>query len=141
MGKTQIVLDKPVYRGASILDLLKHHMFNFHYNYAKPKWPGLKTLYTDTDSFIYEIPTDNLIQDISPDVEEWYDTSGYPPDLPHLPVGKNKKVLGVFKDECGGKIMTEFVALRAKCYSYLLEGGKNDKSQEGKKECEKINHA
>ena len=131
MGKTQIVLDKPVYCGASILDLSKHHMFNFHYNYAKPKWPGLKTLYTDTDSLIYEIPTDNLIQDISPDVEEWYDTSGYPPDFPHLPVGKNKKVLGVFKDECGGKIMTEFVALRAKCYLYLLEGGKMTKESRG----------
>ena len=142
MGKTEIELNKPVYCGASILDFSKHHMFHYHYNYAKKKWKGLKTLYTDTDSFIYEIPAENLFQDIAPDVEEWYDTSGYPLDFPHLPTGKNKKVLGVFKDECGGKIMTEFVALRAKCYSYLLEGGKNDKRVKGvKKNVKKINHA
>ena len=142
MGKKEIELNKPVYCGATILDFSKFHMFDFHYNYAKPKWPKLKVLYTDTDSLIYDIPTENIFQDISNDVDKWYDTSGYTPDFPHLPVGKNKKVLGVFKDECGGKIMTEFVALRANCYSFLVEDGKNEKKVKGvKQNVKKINHA
>ena len=118
MGKTEIELNKPVYCGASILDLSKYHMFDFHYNYA--------------------LQLRNVFQDISGDIGKWYDTSGYPPDFPHLPVWKNKKVLGVFKDECGGKIMTEFVALRANCNSFLMENGKMKKKVKGvKKNVEK----
>ena len=67
------------------------------------------------------------------DVEKWFDTSGYPKDFPDFPVGKNKNVLGVFKDECNGEIMTEFVALREKCYSFLLENGKGEKKVKGVK--------
>ena len=103
MGKTQVRLNKPVYCGASILDLSKYHMFKFHYEYAKPKWKGIKVLYTDTDSLIYDIPSEDVFADTAEDVEKWFDTSGYPADFPDFPVGKNKKVLGVFKDECNGK--------------------------------------
>ena len=74
-------------------------------------------LYTDTDSLIYDIPTKNIFEDISPDVEKWFDTSAYPDP----PVGKNKKVLGVFKDETNGKMIKEFIALRAKCYSVKMD--------------------
>ena len=142
MLKTEVELNKPVYCGASILDLSKFHMFDFHYFYAKKKWPGLKVLYTDTDSLIYDIPTKNIFGDISPDVEKWFDTSGYSSDFLHLPIGKNKKVLGVFKDECGGKIMSEFIALRAKCYSVKMDDSSEKKNlQRSEKMCEKKNQS
>ena len=141
MLKTEVVLNKPVYCGASILDLSKFHMYDFHYFYAKKKWPELKVLYTDTDSLIYDIPSTNIFEDISPDVEKWFDTSGYPSDFPHLPVGKNKKVLGVFKDECGGKIISEFIGLRAKCYSVKMDSSEEKNMQRSEKVCEKKNHS
>ena len=73
----------------------------------------------DTDSFVYEIETEDFYRDIAKDVEKMFDTSGYPKDDNRpLPIGENKKVLGLMKDELGGKIMTEFVALRAKTYAY-----------------------
>ena len=134
MGKIEVRLNKPVYCGASILDLSKHLMFNFHYEYAKKKWKGLKVLYTDTDSLIYDIPTEDVFVDTAADVEKWFDTSGYPKDHPSsIPVGKNKKVLGVFKDKCGGKIISEFVALRAKCYSIKMDGESEKKTCKGVK--------
>ena len=95
-----------------ILDLSKTLMYDFHYNYAKQKWKNLKLLSTDTDSLVYEIATDDFFKDISGDVETMYDTSGYPKDHPSgIPVGKNKKVIGLMKDEAGGKIIEEFVGL------------------------------
>ena len=72
MGKIEIQLNKPVYCGAAILDLSKHLMFNFHYEYAKKKWKGLKVLYTDTDSLIYDIPTEDVFADTAADVEKWF---------------------------------------------------------------------
>ena len=73
--------------------------------------------YTDTDSFIIHIITEDFFEDISNDVEIWYDTSNYDEnDKRPLPIGKNKKVIGLFKDELGGRIMKEFCALRAKTY-------------------------
>ena len=71
----------------------------------------------DTDSLVYHIKTEDFYADIANDVEERFDTSGYIPDRP-LPIGKNKKVIGLMKDELGGTIMTEFVSLRPKLYSY-----------------------
>ena len=77
--------------------------------------------YTDTDSFIINIKTEDFFEDISNDVERWFDTSNYDKnDKRSLPVGKNKKVPGVFKDELGGKIITEVVAIRPKTYTYLI---------------------
>ena len=73
----------------------------------------------DTDSFVYEIETEDFYRDIAKDVEKRFGTSGYlKDDNRPLPIGENKKVIGVMKDELGGKIMTEFVALRAKMYAY-----------------------
>ena len=69
------------------------------------------------DSFIVQIKTDDIYNDIAEDVETRFDTSSYKLDKP-LPKGK-KKVIGLMKDELGGKIMTKFVGLRAKAYSYL----------------------
>ena len=137
MRKTKVVLDKPIFCGAAILDLSKIHMFNFHFNYVKKKWEKVQVLYSDTDSLILEIQTDDFFQDTAPDVEKWFDTSGYPKDhfavKDGFPVGKNKKVLGMFKDEAGGKIIREFVGLRAKCYSIQIEEAKSIKKAKGTK--------
>ena len=100
-------------------------MYDFHYNYIKKKYGDkAKLLLTDTDSTMYEIQTDDLYKDISADVKHRFDTSDYPPNHPSgIPSGFNKKVHGMFKDEGGGKVIDEFVGLRATLYSYkMLEG-------------------
>ena len=90
----------------------------------------------DTDSFIIYIKTEDFFEDISSDVERWFDTSNYDKkDKKPLLIGKNKKVPGLFKDELGGKIITEFVALRAKAYSYLDDDGNEHKKSKGTKKC------
>ena len=74
----------------------------------------------DTDSFIMHIKTEDFYKDIADDVEKRFDKSNYEVNRP-LPAGKNKKVIGLMKDELGGKVLTEFVALRPKTYSYLTD--------------------
>ena len=120
MGKTEITMNKPVYLGQAILDLSKTLMYEFHYDYMRPKYGSkVKLCYMDTDSFVYEIETEDFYRDIAKDVKKRFDTSGYSKDDNRpLPIGENKKVIGLMKDELGGKIMTEFVALRAKMYAY-----------------------
>ena len=86
----------------------------------------------DTD--IVYIKTDNIYKDNAEDVETRFDTSNYELDRP-LPKGKNKKVIGLMRDELGGKIMTKFVALRAKTYSYLLDDSSEDKKAKDTKKC------
>ncbi|VDH89812.1 Hypothetical predicted protein [Mytilus galloprovincialis] len=91
-----------------------------------------RLLFTDTDSLAYEIQTDDFYKDISPHVEAKFDTSNYPIEHPStIPTGKNKKVLGMFKDECGGKIMTDFVGLRAKLYAFKMDDGQATKKAKG----------
>ena len=86
----------------------------------------------DTDSFIINIFTEDFFEDISNDVESWYDTSNYDKnDKIPLPIGKNKKVIGMFKDELGGKIIIEFCAPRAKTYTYLMDDGIEKKKAKG----------
>ena len=146
MKKTKLKMNKPIYLGMSILDISKTLMYEFWYDYFKPKYGDkAKLCYTDTDSFIIHIITEDFFEDISNDVEEWYDTSNYDKnDERPLPIGKNKKVIGLFKDELGGKIMEEFCALRAKTYAYLINGYNDDdydkekiinKKAKGTKEC------
>ena len=121
MKKTKLVFNKPVYLGMCILDLSKTLMYDFHHNYIKRKYGNkAKLLLTDTDSTMYEIQTEDFYKDISADVKYRFDTRNYPPDHPSgIPSGLNKKVLGMFKDEANGKVIDEFVALRAKLYSYM----------------------
>ena len=135
MEKTTVKLYKPIYLGMSILDLSKTLMYEFHYDYVKPKWGDKsKLLFTDTDSLCYEIQTNDVYEDIKNDVDRWYDTSNYDKDHPSgLYSGKNKKVIGFFKDECGGKYITEFVGLKAKSYSYETSDGKVEKKCKGVK--------
>ena len=88
----------------------------------------------DTDSFIINIKAEDFYEDIANDAEKRFDTSNYEVNRP-LPTGKNKKVIGLMQDELGGKIMTEFAALRLKTYSYLIDDGNSDKKAKGTKKC------
>ena len=88
----------------------------------------------DTDSFIMNIKANGFYEDIASDVENRFDTSNYEVNRP-LPTGKNKKVIGLMKDELGGKIIPEFVTLRPKTYSFLTDDGKEDKKAKGTKKC------
>ena len=139
MKKTKLVLNKPVYLGICILDLSKTLMYDFHYNYIKQKYGDkAKHLLTDTDSTMYEIQTENFYKDIRVDVKHSFDTSDYPPGHPSgIPFGFNKKVLCMFKDEVAGKVMDEFVGLRAKLYSYKMLEGVEKKKKKNAKEFKK----
>ena len=131
MGKIKVVMNKPVYLGQVILDLSKIIMYEFHYDYMVPMYSleKLKLCYMDTDSLVYDIKTEDFYENVADDILARFDTSGYCPNRP-LPVGLNKKVIGLMKDELGGKIMTEFVALRPKLY-YKKLGGSEDKKCKG----------
>ena len=91
-------------------------------------------LFTDTHSLAYDIKTDEFYQDISSDVEEKIDKSKYAKNHPSgIKTGCNKKVIGLMKDECGGKQISEFVGLRAKMYSYKLDEKEEKKAKGVKK--------
>ena len=133
LKKESLTMNKPVYLGACILDLSKTIMYDFHYNYIKPKYgEKAKLLFTDTDSLMYEIETEDFYKDISGDVKDRFDTSDYPENhASGIPTGINKKVLGMFKDEAAGKTIKEFVGLRAKLYSFVTDGGEESKKCKG----------
>ena len=135
MKKTKIKMNKPIYLGLSILDISKILIYEFRYDYMKPKYGNdAKLCYMDTDIFAMNIKTEDFYKDIANDVEKRFDTSNYEVDRP-LPTGNNKKVIGLMKDELGGKIIMEFVTLRPKTYSYLTDDGKEDKKAKGTKKC------
>ena len=115
--KTKVEMNKQVYLGTSILDIGKTLMYKFWYDYIKPKYEDrAKLCYMDTDSFIIHIITEDFFVDIfSDDVGRWFDTSNYDENYKRpLPIDKNKKVIGLFKDELGGKIVKEFLHLEQK---------------------------
>ena len=135
MNKTKVKMNKPIYLGLSILEISKSLMDEFWYDYMKPKYGNnVKLCYMDTDSFIMDIKAEDFYKDISNDVEKKFDTSNHEVNRP-LPTGKNKKVIDLMKDELGGKIITEFVSLRPKTYSYLTDDCKEDKKAKGTKKC------
>ena len=117
--KTILKLNKPIYLGMSILDLSKHHMYSFYYDVLKVKYgKNIRLIYTDTDSYVLQTFTDDIFEDYK-DLRQHMDFSGYDKNHPSFDAC-NKKVLGKFKDECDGKIITEFIALRPKMYCYRL---------------------
>ena len=127
MNKTKGKMNKPIYLGLSILEICEILMYKFCYDYMKPKYDNnVKLCYMDTDSFLMNIKREDFYKDFSNDVEKRFDTSNYEVNRP-LPIGKNKKVIRLMKDELGGKIITQFVTLRPKTYSYLTDDCKNDK--------------
>ena len=133
MKKTEVYFNKPVYVGQAILDLSKTLMFDFHYNYIKDKYNNkAELLFTDTDSLMYQIYTDDFYKDISDDILTKFDTSNYPPNHPSgILSGVNKKVIGMFKDEVAGKQITCFVGLRPKLYSFRIEEDKEVRKCKG----------
>ena len=114
MKKTKKKMSKPIYLGLSILEISKTLMYEFWYDYMKPKYGNIvKLCYTDTNSFIINIKTNYFYKDIANDVENRFDTSNYEVKR-LLPMGKNKKVIGLMKDELGGKVIVECATLRLK---------------------------
>ena len=135
MNKTRVKINKPIYLGLPVLDISKILMYEFWYDYMKPRYnDNVKLCYMDTDSFVINIKTNDFYEDIANDVEKRFHTSNYECNRP-LPIGKNKKVIGLMKDELRGKIITEFVTLRPKTYSYLTDDGREDKKTKGTKKC------
>ena len=127
-------INKPVYLGLSTLGLSKIVMYEFWYDYIKPKYGENTKLYTD--SFIVHVKTDDIYKDSTKDVEKRFDTLNYEIGR-SVPKGRNKKLIGLMEDELGGQILREFVGLRAKTYSYLREKHNEDKKVRYKKVCHK----
>ena len=95
--KTKVKMNKPIYLRMSILDINKTLMYEFWYDYIKPKYQyKAKLCYTDPDSFVIHIKTENFYEDIANDVEKRFDTSNYDDNIP-LPIGINKNVIGLLK--------------------------------------------
>ena len=135
MRKAQILMNKLVYLGLSILDLNKPVMYECWYNYVKSKYgENAKICYMDTDSFIVHVKTDDITNNIVEDVKTKFDTSNFELDRP-LPKGKNEKVIGLMKDELGEQIVKEFVGLRSKIYSYVKNNDDEDEKAKGIKMC------
>ena len=135
MRKVKVKMNKPIYLGLSILELSKITMYEFWYDYVKVKYEDRARLcYMDTDSFVLNVRTEDFYKDISEDVKDRFNTSNFNCDRP-LPIGVNKKVVGLMKDELGGAIITEFVALRPKAYSYRTDDLVELKKAKGTKKC------
>ena len=123
MKKTQIHMNKPLYLRMLILELSK----SVNLKYSEKS----KLCYMD---FIVYIKTDNIYEDITEDVERRSDASNYELNR-QLPKGKNKKVIGVMKDELGGKITKECIGLKTKTYGYLTDNNDDDKKAKDTEKC------
>ena len=133
MRKTQILMNKPVY--LSIFDQNKTVMYEFRYDYVKPIYgENAKLCYMDTDNFIIHVKMDDIYKDIAEDVETRFDIFNFEIDRP-FSKGKNKNIIGLMKDESGGKIMKELFGLKTKTYSYLKDNNDDDKKVKGTKKC------
>jgi hypothetical protein len=131
--KQKLKANKPLICGFSILDKSKFLMYDFHYNYMLKKYPYklLKLLYTDTDSLIYDIETDDVYEDFYNDKDK-FDNSDYSRDNKFY-FGENKKVIGKMKDECAGKPIQEFIGLKSKMYCVKVENKEIKKAKGIKK--------
>lgn len=112
----KVVLDRPIYMGFTILELAKSHLYHFHYSVMKKIYfDKIKLCYTDTDSLLYLIHTEDFYKDMKNNIQ-YFDTSNFKINniygVPHL----NKQIPGFFKDEMGGDVVSEFIGLRAKLY-------------------------
>ena len=133
MGFTQckvqtLTLNRPIYVGFAVLEQSKLHMYTFHYEHMKAKYPHadqLNLLFTDTDrptdSLAYAVGTNDIYGDMASDADTKSDFSEYPLNHP-LYDTSNRKALGLFKDELNSVPMEEFVGLRPKCYAFMCTG-------------------
>jgi hypothetical protein len=128
---TSVKFNKPIYLGQAILDYSKQLMYKFYYEVINTLWERNELVASDTDSIFLSVQTKDIYEDMKEILHE-LDTSDYPKNH-QLYSEKNKKVIGKFKDELNGKIMTEIVFLRSKAYSFTLTDLSNQKVQEEKK--------
>ena len=137
MKKRAVIMNKPIYLSQAILDISKKLMYEFWCDYINPKYGNkAKLCHMDTDSFIVYIFTKDFFMDVAKDVTKWFDTSDYDENNNRpFPIGINKKVLGMFKDELGDKIMKKLWARRSKTYAYLLDNDTEKKKAKGTKKC------
>ena len=137
LKKRDVYMNKPLYLGKAILDHSKMLMYEFWYDCLQPMYNDKTELcYMDTHSFFIYVETDDFYNDISNDINKWYDTSNYKKDINRpLEKGKNKKAIGKFKDELGSFIISEFGAHRAKTYAYKLDNNDEVKKAKGTKKC------
>ena len=135
--KTKVKMNKPTYLGMFILDISKTLMYKFWHDYVKPKYKEkVKLCYKYTDSFVINTFTEDFFEDINNNVERWFDTYNYDKnDKRPLQTDMNKKLIGMFKDELGGKTMKEFCVLRSKTYAYLTDNDSENKKAKGTKKC------
>ena len=127
-----------MYLGQAVLDLSKNLMYDFHYDYMRPRYGSkAKLCYMDNDSFAYEIETEDFYRDVVKDVKKRFGTSGYSKDDNRpLHIGENKKAIGLMKDELGRHFMIAFVALRAKMDAYRkIDKKVEEKCCKGTKKC------
>ena len=104
MRQSTVLSNKPIHHGVSVLDRAKVPMYAWHYEYMVPKYGKKAEVgYTDTDSLVYEIETEDVYEDIRADVPTMFDTYAFPEDHPSGLPRMNKKVPGLMKDEACGK--------------------------------------
>ena len=124
--KETLTLNRLAYVGMCILYLSKMLMYDFHYNYIKKKYSNrARLLFTDTDSLTFEIEAEDVLYKDFWNDKDMFDNSNYPESSPYY-CNANKKVIKKFKDEACGILITEFVCLKSKMYSYI----KNDEKVE-----------
>ncbi|XP_071575610.1 uncharacterized protein [Temnothorax nylanderi] len=133
LQKLEVKFNKPVYVGMCILEISKTCLYEFHYDYMAPLYRDrCRILYTDTDSLIYSLECEDAYERMRRDIDR-FDTSDYAENNAHGMPRVNKKVPGLMKDENNGAIMTEFVGLRAKMYTYRVLGRDDTKRIKGVK--------
>ena len=130
-------MNKPIQIGQSVLDISKALMYEFYYNYLKPKYTDkIKLCYMNTESFIFYIDTNDFFEDIKDDIHDWSDTSKINNKLDRpIPIGITEGILGMFKDELKVQAMTEFISLASKVYAYICDNDKIEKKVKGIKKC------
>ena len=128
--KKVVLLNKPRAVGSTVLEKAKNTMYNFHYNVMKNMFPNIQLLMTDTDSLLYKIQSDTNIYETLKKHEHHFDFSNY--DVNHINYNDFNKLTPLkFKDELGGRIITEFVGLRSKLYSLKTMDGLEKKTSKG----------
>lgn len=126
--KETVKLNKPMYVGMSILDMSKLHMYSFYYDALKEKYDDkIRLICTDTDSFVIHTKTEDIYDDFN-EMKEHMDFSDYDKNDKCYDI-TNKKVLGKFKDECNGKIITHFIGLKPKSYVFKIYNAKKEEKK------------
>ena len=134
--KPVLVLNKPIYVEFTVLDLNKWNMYDFHYNFIKKNF-NAELLFTDTDSLIYEIKSENVYEEFLK-WKDLFDFSSYSKDLIFYD-DTNKKVIGKMKDEYGRNIIDEFIGLKSKMYLIQkIDGSESSTARQRSKHCNRI---